>query len=880
MTTLLFGGNRSHDLPSGHNSFRTAGGTNFSQPTFGVQDDYIHASEYLYEWAHDLSEYTYQVKRADDYFRIPRGVEHGPAGCRMASGQVYRVPPTIYNLKQFVQLPMVPPRDKTRAMELILRWEHTIRVTCTTAIMLKAAEPEDPDDKESRHRIPVIRDEKKTVRPLTQMELMAQTFGHPVPSEEQREETSLVSRAFEDATRFQKYSHRRLFSQQLIGCWAIYHGKRVPLWYDMRVGKTDTALAVAKALLAEGKIDRVLVVCPVSNMYDPWEPEARRYHYRTHVLDGSTSDDEEAIAYTDKHHGHNLYVVNYERVHSRLEVMVEHWDMSRTMIVADETSAIKNPVSRRSGAMHKLCAMVEYITLLNGTPMEQGPQDLWSQMKCVDPEGVVWGHSFSNFADSWLEIAPNGRMRVKKGYALDFEMLIATTSVRYIRSEADQFAGKDKEFRYIGLPATPQMINDSREVAEGFIKILNGEAPPGTDPDLAANKTACILSVYLHLREITCGYNKFKVDPESSVYIRQRYKVDPKMMWLHAFISANPTQPLVIFCEFTEEEQAIKEMLDSLGIKWSSTRPSMRRKVRYVMEPAVPVEVYQYLVDEYWTGDNVVPLGVLPPLPSHTQVNLPSWVCWDEELCKWVESRKWDSALGRRAAECLHKTTTYDDPGPYGAYERSQQVSDFNRGDTHVFILKHQQGRGISLHRKEAVENGIGTWPSIIFMNPTWSLGSWDQCQDRCVVTDPKTGKNVCTMIYALGIKGSIEDKVLTALRQKKEVQAMLLQDAKRDGYSSFVESLVDGMVEAMADAKDFFDPAEYEARIECGVPPYSKLTESLIYNKVRFKYGKDYNLTSKKAAKSWVDGLPEEHSVRQSVEYLLTKMQKEQEAK
>jgi len=110
-------------------------------------------------------------------------------------------------------------------------------------------------------------------------------------------------------------------------------------------------------------------------------------------------------------------------------------------------------------------------------------------------------------------------------------------------------------------------------------------------------------------------------------------------------------------------------------------------------------------------------------------------------------------------------------------------------------------------------------------------------------------------MIYALSIKGSIEEYIFNALRKKKEVQASLMQDAQRDGYASFVENLIEGMQTAIDESDDgYFDAEEMNARIQCGVPPFSKLSDKLITRKLQNKL----RLRTQKAVAEYIAHCPE----------------------
>ena len=518
-----------------------------------------------------------------------------------------------------------------------------------------------------------------------------------------------------------------MFSQQKICAEVAWAHRRIGLWLDMRLGKTLIGLAVAKRALKEKLIDRVLVVSPVTNLYDPWIPEAEKQRFEIYCCDGTKAEDIAAFGDDEI----EMFMVGYEKLKNRLEYMQAEWDMERLCVIMDETSAIKNPQAKRTKACHDLCEHPEFVLALNGTPMEQGPSDIWSQQYCID-RGRTFGVTFGQFEHNFLGRDYSGRLRLRKTRQSVFEMLLAASSMRYIRSEGDQFKGKDKNFRYITIPPTDQMVLSTNRIIKG-VQLENSG-------DVQAIKS-CILVVYGHLREAAAGYDKFEEVEDSGVYERRRHDFDPKETWVRTFCKGNPGQPLVIYTEFSESEDRLMEMLERENITYASLRPK-------------------------------------------------------------------------------HGS-------PYPPHVRQEQIQKFNSGDARVFICKNSQARGITLNRLEAVSNGIGTYPSIVYMQAAWSLGAWKQSQDRCVGVDPSTGRNIATMVYVLVIQGSIEEKIVKALRAKQGVAEGLLKDAGRDGYSNpFEEMDMSGEGEKL---DELFDAQDYEARYVLELPPQKKLTEKII---------------------------------------------------
>ena len=549
------------------------------------------------------------------------------------------------------------------------------------------------------------------------------------------------------------YSGRyRPFSQQLIGADFILKMKRCGIFYDMRVGKTLTATLALKYALVNGLVDHGFIICPRILIEGVWLDELEANGIDAYVCDRGPARDDKVFSHVDA----EAYIMSYETLVGRLSSINCHFDTSRIMVICDETSRIKNPTAKRTRAVQGLTYHAPYVAMLTGTPMEQGPQDVWSQMFTID-RGARLGVKFDNFATKYT-FQEGHKFTVNPAKRLDLEVAIQSAAIRYVRSEADQFAGKDKNFRWIQLSPSSEQAHATELAIDGVVQTLSGEYH-----ELIPH----ILTTYGFLREICCGYNKVRLE-ELGPYSRFRFEYDAKTLWLEAWLESNPGEPAVVFCEFDEHEQVIADMLEMNGI-------------------------------------------------SHV------WLKRDGKK------------LG--PAECVRK---------------------FQDGEVHVIIMKTTQAEGITLNRLPAVEKGIGAYPSIIYMAPTWSLGRFMQSQDRCVGTDSE-GRNLMTPIYCLITKGSIEEKIMKALRQKKGVQETLLRDAKRVGFTSFLDELRLDPTDGAGDGT--FDAQEMHSRKVLGLSPELKATHRRILKVC----------PTVDTEKCYDDGSPEHQRLR-AAQYLMDK--------
>lgn len=705
---------------------------------------------------------------------------------------------TVANLKALIDLPTVDEETRAYAANLLVEYVYRPEAVAMQAQVFKAT----TDLKTSTaHRVPVEvhRVTHEVVVPLTQAQKVANMFGGKfLPSVETQ--TEVKRDPVPDVMEFQRYSMRQLYSQQLIGAWAIYHARHYPLWFDMRVGKTLTAIVAFKRLRAEGQCQMLVVVCPRDNMWTPWLLDLADEGLRGLVLDGTKVQDEAALAAGD----YDAIILNYERVGSRTPMLRAYTDDFQVMMVFDESKAIKEMSASRTQACHELAFDAAWSTCLNGTPASQGPASLYGQYRVVDPWGLRFGPTFSHYSDRYLEWYGYKWCIRNDGVSnIELENLVMLSSLRYLRFEADQFSGKDKQYRYIQMRPTKEMRDQARNIAKGFTKsLVDGAVKEGHFKDM-------ILVIYGMLRELACGYDKYQ-EVEGAPYRHARHSVDPKILWVQCFLTAHPDEALVIYTEFNEQEQRLKEVLDEMGITWSSRKPRAKLVTTTVIK--------QLLEWSQW-----IELCLLRDLNPDSCLQINGMVVCPEA---------WRFNVTDLPAHLLESDEYYVDV-ELDNRERAQQVTDFNNGVTQVFILKTRQGFGISLHRKNAHQLGTGTYPSIVRLAPSWSLDDHQQSGDRCVCTDDKTGKSVCTMEYVLFMPG-MEKRIVDSLRAKSEVQATLLHDATQEGYESFVNTLVEEMAGTKLDGDELFDVQDTLDRMACGVPPLGKLTQTMIERSVR----------------------------------------------
>src|SRR6185312_2153059 len=178
-------------------------------------------------------------------------------------------------------------------------------------------------------------------------------------------------------------------------------------------GKSKATIDECARLYEAGKIDCLLVVAPSgvernwitdevpTHLPDEILSEAKLFHYQTERAGTKWHQRaaEEAIA----HQGLVVIAMSYDATVT--EPLTEKdkttgrrttiwrggkqylWDVlsqRKCLYVADEARRIKNPQADRTKVIVKSASYAPYRRLLNGTPVPQGPFDLYTQLLFLD----------------------------------------------------------------------------------------------------------------------------------------------------------------------------------------------------------------------------------------------------------------------------------------------------------------------------------------------------------------------------------------------------------------------------------------------------------------------------------------------------------------
>ena len=212
---------------------------------------------------------------------------------------------------------------------------------------------------------------------------------------------------------FEPYVHlcpRKPFDHQVVGVETIVPlteiavGRILPgcfgLFDEMGAGKTKQAIDVAQILFLEEQIDQVIVVCPSSVRSVWFDPETGQI--QAHRFTGLP------LQVTEIHRKKlwwgewdtkkmSWFITNYEWVRMKPHLTdLLKLTGPRTLLILDESSAVKNHTSLQSRSCFKLRQKCGRVILLNGTPTTASPEDIFSQAYIMDPN-IIGCASLTHF---------------------------------------------------------------------------------------------------------------------------------------------------------------------------------------------------------------------------------------------------------------------------------------------------------------------------------------------------------------------------------------------------------------------------------------------------------------------------------------------------
>jgi len=251
-------------------------------------------------------------------------------------------------------------------------------------------------------------------------------------------------------------------------------------------GKTSAAAWAADYLMTQGKVKRVLIVCPVSIMETAWRSDLFKtvMHRTVAIAQGSRTQRKAVIA-----GNYEFVIINFDGVKVVTEDLMNG---GFDLIIVDEANAIKSVQTERWKCVSELVKPGVRLWMMTGTPASQSPLDAYGLAKLVCPDSVP--RFFGAFRDRvmikmsqyrWLPrqdaqaivhqvLQP--AIRFTKAECLDLpDMLYSTREVPLTPQQAKYYDAIKKQMAVIAAGAevtavnAASMLNKLLQISQGAV---------------------------------------------------------------------------------------------------------------------------------------------------------------------------------------------------------------------------------------------------------------------------------------------------------------------------------------------------------------------------------------------------------------------------
>jgi len=252
---------------------------------------------------------------------------------------------------------------------------------------------------------------------------------------------------------------------------------RCYVFNEAGTGKTGAAAWAADYLMTQGKVKRVLVVCPVSIMETAWRSDLFKtvMHRTVAIAQGARTQRQEIIA-----KGYEFVIINFDGVKV---VSQELMDGGFDLIIVDEANAVKNVATDRWKYLASLVKPNTRLWLMTGTPASQSPVDAYGLAKLVDPTSVP--KFFGAFRDKVMLKLTQYKW-VPKQDSQQTVYNVLQPAIRFTKAECLDLP--DLLYSSRDVPLTPQQMKYYTQLKKQMIAVAAGEEITAVNAAAMLNK--------------------------------------------------------------------------------------------------------------------------------------------------------------------------------------------------------------------------------------------------------------------------------------------------------------------------------------------------------------------------------------------------------
>ena len=242
-------------------------------------------------------------------------------------------------------------------------------------------------------------------------------------------------------------------------------------------GKTSSALWAADYLMNQGKIKKVLIICPLSIMYSAWQGDVfNTCMHRTSVVCYGPAHKRKTIIEGD----YDFTIINYDGVNIvKDDIKKANFDL----IIIDECNAYKSHTTVRWKTLNKILNPDTRVWMMTGTPACQSPVDAFGLGKLICPDRVP------RLSAAWREKVMYQISRFKwipKPDSKDSVFAALQPSIRFAKDECLDLPEVTYQTRVV--PLTKQVEKFYKQLKSQMIIAAGGESVTAVNAATGMNK--------------------------------------------------------------------------------------------------------------------------------------------------------------------------------------------------------------------------------------------------------------------------------------------------------------------------------------------------------------------------------------------------------
>ena len=372
---------------------------------------------------------------------------------------------------------------------------------------------------------------------------------------------------------------------------------------EQGTGKTASAIWAADYLMKQGKINRVLVVCPLSIMDSAWREDLFTFapHRTVDVIHGTAKKRKKLLEQNA-----DFAIINYDGIDIVFdEIAAGGFDL----IIVDEATHYKNAQSKRWKTMNKLVGDDTWLWMMTGTPAAQSPLDAYGLAKLVNPASVP--RFFGSFRDMVMRKVTQFRWIIKPE-ASDLVFKVLQPAIRFTKEECLDLPDMTYVKRKVEMTRQQQVYYD---------KLKKNHMMTIGDDEVSAVNSAVIINKLL---QIAAGAVYTDDGDTLEFDIKHRYKVLKEVI-------DESSQKVLVFVPFKHTIDILVDKLRNDGVTTEvirgdvpvTKRTDIFKRFQTVDDPKVLVIQPQSAAHgvTLTAANTVVWWGPTPSLETYAQAN-------------------------------------------------------------------------------------------------------------------------------------------------------------------------------------------------------------------------------------------------------------------